>query len=131
LIDLDESFKETHIQILERFFILFDNIYQYGVDYVKFIQDLESGLVFIQQTLQNVIKDIKGKQLLSEGLYLFGVMLLLVDLKIPGDAREKMIMSYYRYKGKETNNIDSICKLFKKTGNQIFSLRIFIWSNSS
>jgi WASH complex subunit strumpellin len=113
---LDESFKETHMQILERFFILFQNIYEYGVDYTKFIVDLESGLVFIQQTLQSVVKDVKGKQLLSEGLYLFGVMLLLVDMKIPGEPREKLIMSYYRYKGKETDNIDQICKLFKRTG---------------
>lgn len=39
-----------------------------------------------------------GKQLLSEALYLYGVLLLLVDERIEGIVRERMLISYLRYK---------------------------------
>lgn len=59
----------------------------------------------------------QGKQLLAEALYMYGVMLLLMDIKIPGIVRERMLMSYYRYKGSgEIPNIDEICKLCRQTG---------------
>jgi WASH complex subunit strumpellin len=51
-LDLDESFKESHLVILERFYLVFDNIYKYIQDFIKFINELESGVVFIQQTFQ-------------------------------------------------------------------------------
>lgn len=114
---MDDSFKESHMVILDRFYLLFENIFKYVQDFLKFIKELDSGIVFIQQTFQSVLVNQEGKQLLAEGLYLYGVMLLLVDLKIPGDIRERMLMSYYRYKGSgEIPNIDKICKLFKNTG---------------
>ena len=34
----------------------------------------------------------------AESLYLYGVMLILIDLKIEGNIREKMLVSYYRYR---------------------------------
>ena len=43
--------------------------------------------------------DVDGKQLLSEAVYLYGVMLLLLDQKIEGVIRERMIVSYMRYQG--------------------------------
>jgi WASH complex subunit strumpellin len=58
-----------------------------------------------------------GKQLIAEALYLYGVMLLLLDLKIPGIIRERMLMSYYRYMGAgEIPNIDEVCKMCRNTG---------------
>ena len=76
--------------ILERFFTLFKSIYNYYKDF---------------------------KQLLAESLYLYGVMLMLLDLKIPGPCRERMLMSYFRYKGAgEIPNIDDVCKLCRSTG---------------
>jgi WASH complex subunit strumpellin len=42
--------------------------------------------------------DVEGKQLMCEALYLYGCMLLLMDIRIPGVARERMIVSYYRYR---------------------------------
>ncbi len=58
-----------------------------------------------------------GKQLLAEALYMYGVMLILLDLKIPGIVRERMLMAYYRYKGAgEIPNIDAVCKLCRSTG---------------
>ena len=33
-----------------------------------------------------------------EALYLYGVMLLVIDQKIDGEVRERMLVSYYRYR---------------------------------
>jgi WASH complex subunit strumpellin len=41
----------------------------------------------------------EGKKLLGESFYLYGCMLLLLDHGIIGSVREKIIISYYRYKG--------------------------------
>lgn len=47
-------------------------------------------------------------------------MLLLMDILIPGKAREKLIISYYRYKGGQTaiEFINEITKLCADTGFQ-------------
>ena len=98
------------------------------------MEDLDEG-VFIQQTLESVLLNEDGKQLLvsgyscvifpkwlfhtvslhsnltclgkimshvlylqAESLFLYGVMLMVIDLKIEGHVREKMLVSYYRYR---------------------------------
>ena len=47
-------------------------------------------------------------------------MLLLVDYKIDGMVRERMLVSYYRYSGQRStdtdSNIDDVCKLLRSTG---------------
>lgn len=45
-------------------------------------------------------------------------MLLLMDILIPGKAREKLIISYYRYKGGQTaiEFINEVTKLCADTG---------------
>src|SRR3989338_4177919 len=54
---------------------------------------------------------------MAEAIYLYGVMLLLMDMKIPGHARERMLMAYLRYKGQaELSQIDDVCKLCGATG---------------
>jgi hypothetical protein len=47
---------------------------------------------------QSILIDQQGKQLIAEAVYLYGVMLLLMDENIDGPVRERMLMSYYRYK---------------------------------
>lgn len=54
-----------------------------------------------------------------EALYLYGVMLLVVDLHIEGVIRERMLVSYYRYSAQRSStesNIDDVCKLLRSTG---------------
>jgi WASH complex subunit strumpellin len=41
---------------------------------------------------------VDGKQLLCESLYLYGVMLILLDERIEGVIRERILISYLRYK---------------------------------
>lgn len=122
--DLDDDLKENFLELIARFFLLFENIYQYIVDVNLFIEQLNSG-VFIQQNMDVVLKDIEGKQLLCESLYLYGAMLLLVDLYIPGIVRERLLVAFYRYSTTQSqSNVDDVCKLLRDTGyNQSLSKR--------
>lgn len=49
--ELDQEFKENHLDILKRFYNLFESIYKFIHDFKRFLDDLEEG-VFIQQTLE-------------------------------------------------------------------------------
>ena len=116
LLDLDDDFRVNHIEILERFYHLFESIYKYVKDLLKYLDDLNEG-VYIQQTVESVLFDVDGKQLMCEAVYLYGTMLLLLDLRIPGPIRERMLVSYYRYKGPaQVAYIDEVCHLCRRTG---------------
>lgn len=58
---------------------------------------------------------LKSKQV--ESLYLYGIILLVVDKFIPDVTRERLLVSYYRYRtdtqGEST--IDEVCKLLRTT----------------
>ncbi len=48
---------------------------------------------------------------------LYGCMLLLLDVRIAGPCRERLIVAYYRYKGAGTiPNVDAVVKLCRSTG---------------
>ncbi|XP_070556885.1 WASH complex subunit 5-like [Ptychodera flava] len=116
--DLDEEFRENHIEILTRFYLAFESVHKYIRDLNRFLEDLDEG-VFIQQTLETVLLNEDGKQLLCEGLFLYGVMLLVIDMRIEGIVRERMLVSYHRYSASEASvdaNIDDVCKLLRSTG---------------
>ncbi|KAJ0178248.1 hypothetical protein K1T71_006071 [Dendrolimus kikuchii] len=67
--------------------------------------------------METVLKDVEGKQLLCESLYLYGAMLLLCDLYIPGTLRERLLVAFYRYSTSQSqSNIDDVCKLLRDTG---------------
>uniref|UniRef100_A0A665TGR1 WASH complex subunit 5 n=1 Tax=Echeneis naucrates TaxID=173247 RepID=A0A665TGR1_ECHNA len=116
--DLDEEFRENNTEILSRFYLAFESVHKYIVDLNRYLDDLHEG-VYIQQTLETVLLNEDGKQLLCEALYLYGVMLLVIDQKIEGEVRERMLVSYYRYSAARSSvdsNLDDICKLLRSTG---------------
>lgn len=116
--DLDEEFRENNIEIVTRFYLAFQSVHKYIVDLNRYLDDLNEG-VYIQQTLETVLLNEDGKQLLCEALYLYGVMLLVIDQKIEGEVRERMLVSYYRYSAARSSadsNLDDICKLLRSTG---------------
>uniref|UniRef100_H2YIV2 WASH complex subunit 5 n=1 Tax=Ciona savignyi TaxID=51511 RepID=H2YIV2_CIOSA len=118
--DLDDEFRENNIQILSRFYLAFESIHKYVVDLNRFLDELNEG-VYIQQTLESVLINQDGKQLMCEALFLYGVMLLVIDMKIDGLVRERMLVAYYRYSGAargagSDSNIDDVCKLLRSTG---------------
>nr|XP_018671591.1 WASH complex subunit 5 isoform X1 [Ciona intestinalis] len=118
--DIDEEFRENNLPILTRFYLAFESIHKYVVDLNRFLEELNEG-VYIQQTLESVLINQDGKQLMCEALFLYGVMLLTIDMKIEGLIRERMLVSYYRYSGAargagSDSNIDDVCKLLRSTG---------------
>ncbi|XP_047143782.1 WASH complex subunit 5 isoform X1 [Hydra vulgaris] len=115
--DLDDEFKESHLEILTRFYLAFESIFKYVTDLNRFLADLDEG-VFIQQTMETVLLSNDGKQLLCESLYLYGVMLIVVDLRFEGEVRERMLVSYHRYCASKAvdSYMDDVCKLLRSTG---------------
>ncbi|KAI5645367.1 hereditary spastic paraplegia protein strumpellin domain-containing protein [Phthorimaea operculella] len=114
--DLDDDLKEKYLELINRFYLLFENIYQYIIDLNSFIDQLHDG-AFIQQNIESVLRDVEGKQLLCESLYLYGAMLLICDLFIPGPVRERLLVAFYRYSTSQSqSNIDDVCKLLRDTG---------------
>lgn len=70
----------------------------------------------MQFSLENMLEYETGKQLICEALYLFGVMLLLLDQLIEGPVRERIVLCYYRNKGGENiNRINEVRKLCSDT----------------
>ena len=51
------------MDIVTRFYKAFESIHKYVIDLNRFLDDLEEG-VYIQQTLENVLLNEDGKQLL-------------------------------------------------------------------
>lgn len=101
---------------MERFYLLFESIWKYQQDVHKFIEDLDNGY-YIQHSLESILDENEGKQLLAEALYLYGVMLLFMDEKLPGVMREKIVVSLYRYNGDgKLGNFEEISRLTRRTG---------------
>jgi WASH complex subunit strumpellin len=116
--ELDDEFKDNYMPILKRFWSMFESIFKYITDLNQYVDDVEQG-VYIQSTLELILKDETGKQLMCEALYLYGVMLLLLDQKIDGVVRERMLVCYFRHTGAaELANLKEVCKLCARTGFQ-------------
>ncbi|KAK4872669.1 hypothetical protein RN001_014698 [Aquatica leii] len=117
--DLDEEFRDNHIEIINRFYLAFESIHTYVTDLNHFLEELDDG-VYIHQSLESIFADVEGRQVMCEALYLYGVMLLIVDAHIEGIIRERLLISYYRYTPQRRDtqsHIDEVCKLLRDTGN--------------
>lgn len=130
--NIDEEFRESYNDILKRFYFIFNNVYKYICDLDKYISQLKSG-IYVQFSLENMLSNKDSRHLLCESIYLYGVMLILIDRLIPGVIREKIIVSYYRYSGQTTiENIKDIIKLFENTGfNPLHNTNINTFINNS
>ena len=64
-----------------------------------------------------MLLDDDGKQLMCEVLYLYGVLLLLMDAKIEGAVRERIVVAYYRHRGQSAvESIEDMELLVRRTG---------------
>ncbi|KAH8408087.1 hypothetical protein KR222_003047 [Zaprionus bogoriensis] len=121
LSELDLETQTNHLQLITRFYLAFQSVHHYATDLKQYIEELNTGY-YIQQTLETVLQDEEGKQLLCESLYLYGVILLVLDFHIPGDVRERLLIAYYRYSGGDAtpsgdeSNIHDVCLLLRSTG---------------
>jgi WASH complex subunit strumpellin len=106
LADLDEEFRDVHMAILERFWKLFESIYRYITDFNSFVDDVNEG-IFVSHTVESILEDTDGKQLMAEAAYLFGAMLLLLDRKIHGQFKPSL--PFYQFRGSSDQFILTIC----------------------
>ena len=95
---MDEELKVTHVEMLSRFYKLFETVHGYAIDFKNYLNELEEGR-FIQNSIETLFLDMDGKQLLCESLFLYGIMLLALDVHIEGQVREKLLVAYFRYSG--------------------------------
>ncbi|KAI7690096.1 hypothetical protein SSS_07180 [Sarcoptes scabiei] len=124
LLAKDEELRETYLELLTKFYVLFESIERYSMELRRFIIDLDDGF-FIQQSVETVLMDYDGKQLLCEALYLMGVILLILDRSIDGLIRERLMISYYRYSASKSidSKIDDVFNLIRSTGYSLNSRR--------
>ena len=65
----DDNFRINHIEIIERFFLLFQSIYQYVTDWKTFISHVR-GKRFAQYTIDNILTNKELSPLFSESLFI-------------------------------------------------------------
>ncbi|KAG6548557.1 hypothetical protein Mapa_010045 [Marchantia paleacea] len=115
LLALDDEFRETYQNFLERSFFLFDGIVKYYSDVMRYLEDLQEG-VYIESTVESVLVDEEGRQLLVEAVTLHGVLILLLEHRLSGTLREQLVIGYYRSRGStDIPNFDAICTLCRSS----------------
>ena len=71
LLDLDEEFRENHFQLLERFYGLFESIFRYVTDLQTYLDEMAQGNI-VHYTLEKILLNFEGCQLMTEAIYMFG-----------------------------------------------------------
>ena len=116
LSELNDECRETHIDIVTRFCRLFESIVRYALDFIHYLEQLAQDY-FLQMTVESMLKETDGKQLLGEALYLYGVMLLQLDYHIPGLVRERLLVAFNRWRGSSMLlNYSKVCEVCRSTG---------------
>lgn len=109
--ELDEKIRDTYLEVFVRFYVVFENIYKFAINLNQFVENLDNN-VYIQESIESIFLDEEGCQLMCEALYLYGVMLFVSELYVPGPTREKLLVSYYRYSLNKSQSYDEVCQLF-------------------
>ena len=111
--------------MLSRFYKLFETVHGYAIDFKNYLNELEEGR-FIQNSIETLFLDMDGKQLLCESLFLYGIMLLALDVHIEGQVREKLLVAYFRYSGMY---VSMKLQMQKKAKIWFLNLNIFFKKN--
>ncbi|CAD5171322.1 unnamed protein product [Musa acuminata subsp. malaccensis] len=106
---LEDQLRESCSAFMHRFFLLANGAVVYHMELLKYLNELQEGL-YVQCTLDRVLDDECGRQLLAESIQLFGCLLLLVEHRMGGFLREKILVAYLRYtRCFDYPNIKQIC----------------------
>ena len=68
MIEIDEQFKESYLDIIERFYTLFESIYQYQTETNEFVARVRENY-YIDYSIETVLTEKEGKRLLIEVYY--------------------------------------------------------------
>ncbi|XP_076166156.1 WASH complex subunit strump [Ptiloglossa arizonensis] len=115
--ETDEELRNNFSDIISRFYLAFESIHKYVTDLNFYVDELEDG-IYIHQSIDSIMFNEEGRQLMCEAVYLYGVMLLLVDYHFEGCVRERLLVSYDRYNAQRSSStrVDDICRLLRSTG---------------
>lgn len=61
--DLDDEVRENYLEIITRCYLAFESVHQYVSDLKYFLHEVNDGM-YIQQSLESILQDDEGKQLL-------------------------------------------------------------------
>lgn len=117
--DLEREFAINHITQITEYYNLFTSIYNYQNELNTFASNLHKGY-YIQYTVESVLLDIDGRALLCEAVWLYGVILIMLERLLPGPIRERLVIAHFRFNVEEYNGdvtcIEHVCKLCAGTG---------------
>eukprot|EP00434_Breviolum_minutum_P042066 symbB.v1.2.037425.t1/scaffold5522.1/size26192/3 len=116
--ELDEESRELNQDASARIFRVLAAIKKYAIDLARLIDDIDAG-AFVGYSLEGMLRDMQGAYLLPEAVALLGTMLLILDERLPGEARERALVLFYRCTvgtSHEPDDFADVCKLFKSTG---------------
>lgn len=94
----DHELQLRFAKLIDRFYLAFRAIVRYHRKLTMFWDDLENGF-YIQHSAEEILMDRDGAQLMCEALYQYGVMLVLLEQKIPSRVRERMVVFSLRTRG--------------------------------
>jgi WASH complex subunit strumpellin len=104
------------MEIIERFYNVFESIHQYYIEINEFIDKVATNY-WLDYTIEGILLEKDGKRLLIEMFFNYGVMLLLLDRLIPSIARERIVVCYVRYKSSADSDLTTqVAKMCKSTG---------------
>ncbi|KAJ6807389.1 putative WASH complex subunit strumpellin-like protein isoform X1 [Iris pallida] len=93
---LEDELREVCSGYLGRFFLFVNCAVVYYLELLKYLNDLEEG-VYMQCTLDRILENEQGLQLLTESMTLFGCLLLLLEHFMSGFLREKFLVAHIRH----------------------------------
>ncbi|CAN6248421.1 unnamed protein product [Urochloa humidicola] len=131
---LEDQLRESCGSYMQRFFSLLDGAVTYHEELRNYLNDLQEGL-YVHCTLDHVLDNNCACQLLVESMALFGCMILLMEHKISGLLRERLLVAHLRYERCFSYpNLERICELCRQhapspatsasSGSSVFCLDI-------
>lgn len=115
---VDEELRSNYGDLLQQFYSLFERIQQYVFDLRRLLDEID-GSDHVHQTLEMMLSDFEGRQLLCESVYVCGLLLFILDFKLCGPLRERLLVAHFRYAAQQTKsecNVEDVCKLIRSTG---------------
>ncbi|KAL6650689.1 hypothetical protein ACP70R_009614 [Stipagrostis hirtigluma subsp. patula] len=111
---LEDQLRESCGSYMQRFFSLLDGAVTYHEELCSYLNDLQEGL-YVHCTLDAVLENNSVCQFLVESMTLFGCVILLMEHKISGLLRERLLVAHLRYERCFSYpNLERICELCRR-----------------
>ena len=97
---------------------LFVDVTRFHGDTLRFLADLDAG-VYVAHSLEALLRDSEPRQLLVEALSQCALLPLLLDARLEGGVRERLVVAHLRASGSadaEVPDIEAVVRLTRSTG---------------